>query len=248
MTNYKEGLDKDSRTISGMFNGIAPSYDLLNHLLSFNIDKYWRSRMVKFLQKSGASKKNKIRLKVLDIACGTGDSTIALYKKGMEVTGVDIAEKMMEVAIAKNEKLLKKKLPHPLPEYVLGSAEMLPFPDNSFDAVTISFGIRNFNRRSQCLQQIYRVIKPGGVVAILEFAKPKNKLIRFIYNTYFNNMLPFIGNIVSKDKDAYKYLAESVEQFPKYEDFCKEIKEAGFHRTKYKKYTFGITVLYTGDK
>lgn len=247
-----------------MFNGIAGNYDFLNHLLSFNIDKYWRSRMVNFLLRlPGYHTHN---YKVLDIACGTGDSTIALYRKGMAVTGIDIAQKMMDIAIAKNKKL-EKEQKHgkcrrgeneqqkkenisgvPVPEYRLASAEAIPFPDHSFDAVTISFGIRNFNRRPQCLGEIYRVIKPGGAIAVLEFAKPKNSIIRFIYNTYFNNILPLIGDMISKDKGAYKYLAESVEQFPKYEAFCSEITNAGFKETDYHKYTFGIAVLYTGKK
>jgi demethylmenaquinone methyltransferase/2-methoxy-6-polyprenyl-1,4-benzoquinol methylase len=136
----------------------------------------------------------------------------------------------------------------PLPDYILASAEDLPFEDSKFDATTISFGIRNFNNRPLCLKEIYRVIKPGGVLAILEFAKPKNAVIRFIYNLYFNNILPFIGRVVSKDKEAYKYLSDSVEAFPKYNAFCSEIKEAGFKDVKYKKLTFGICVLYTGKK
>lgn len=247
-----------------MFNGIAGNYDFLNHLLSFNIDKYWRSRMVNFLLELPGNQTHSY--KVLDIACGTGDSSIALYKKGMTVTGIDIAQKMMDIAIAKNKKLEqgqkqgkcnmaereqseKEKVSGvPLPEYKLASAEEIPFPDNSFDAVTISFGIRNFNHRPQCLEEIYRVIKPGGAIAVLEFAKPKNSIIRFVYNTYFNNILPFIGDMVSKDKGAYKYLAESVEQFPKYEAFCNEITNAGFKETDYHKYTFGVAVLYTAKK
>lgn len=250
MAESGEMLNKESSRISGMFNGIAPSYDLLNHLLSLNIDKYWRRGMVHFLEDTfiQAGGKNHPEPRVLDIACGTGDSAIALYKRGMAVTGADIAEKMLEVAVAKNEKLKKKGLSAPLPEYILASAEALPFPDNSFDAVTISFGIRNFNRREKCLEEIYRVIKPEGVLAILEFAKPKNRMIRFTYNLYFNNILPFIGNIISKDKGAYKYLAESVEQFPRYDAFCKELEAGGFTNVTYKKYTSGIAVLYTGQK
>ena len=250
MAESREMLNKESSRISGMFNGIAPSYDLLNHLLSLNIDKYWRRGMVHFLKGTFAQTEsiNRPAPRVLDIACGSGDSAIALYKQGMVVTGADIAEKMLEVAVKKNEKLKKKGLAVPVPAYILASAEALPFPDNSFDAVTISFGIRNFNRREKCLKEIYRVIKSEGVLAILEFAKPRNPLIRFIYNLYFNNMLPFVGNIISKDKGAYKYLAESVEQFPRYDAFCKEIETGGFTNVTYKKYTSGIALLYTGKK
>ncbi len=247
MTDSKRELNKDSEKISGMFNGIAPRYDLLNHLLSFNIDRYWRIRMVRYLKNACPAADNGRPVKILDIACGTGDSSIALYKQGFAVTGVDIAEKMLEAAINKNKKL-KKSSPTPLPEYIPANAEVLPFPDNSFDGVSISFGIRNFNKRQQCMNEIYRVIKPGGILAILEFAKPENVIIRFVYNLYFNNILPFVGDIISKDKGAYKYLAESVEQFPKYEDFCGEISGSGFICAGYKKYTFGIAVLYTGKK
>lgn len=249
MAIAKEELNKESGKISGMFNGIAPKYDLLNHLLSLNIDKYWRSRMVRFLKQAPLLRNAETPYpKILDIACGTGDSSIALYKSGMEVIGIDIAEKMMEFAVAKNNRLAKQRSSIPLPEYVLGSAEALPFPDNCFDGVTISFGIRNFDQRPQCLREIYRVIRPGGTLAILEFAKPRNPVIRWIYNTYFNNLLPFVGDLISKDKGAYKYLAESVEQFPKYDVFCRELQAGGFTEVAYQPYTFGIAILYSGKK
>ncbi len=247
-------LNKEREIISGMFNRIAPDYDFLNHLLSLNIDKYWRKKMTKFLV-NYATENNKTQLEVLDIACGTGDSSIALYKSGFKVTGADISKNMLDIAIAKNEKLgqgSSKKLSGSkkitLPEYHLASAEELPFADNSFDAVTISFGIRNFNNRDKCLAEIYRVIKPNGVLTILEFAKPRNPIIKFGYNLYFNNILPAIGGIISKDKGAYKYLAESVEHFPKYEMFTKGFIQAEFKETKYNIYSFGIAVLYTGKK
>lgn len=253
-----EMLDKTKSTISGMFNQIAPSYDLLNHLLSLNIDKYWRNKLVCYLKKySGKLQKNEQKgafkeLKVLDIACGTGDSTIAIYKKGMAVTGVDIAEKMMEIAKEKNKRIkqqyTKNGTPLPLPEYITASAESLPFEESTFDAVSIAFGIRNFNRRSDCLKDIYRVLRPGGSIAILEFAKPRNKALKGIYNLYFNNILPLVGRLISKEKKAYGYLARSVEQFPKFEAFSAELSSAGFSSVSYKSYTFGLAVLYTGEK
>lgn len=247
-------LKKDTGTISAMFNGIAHSYDMLNHIFSLNIDKYWRRQMVEFLKSSMDVEQPK----VLDIACGTGDSSIALYKAGMNVSGMDIAQKMLDIAVEKNAHLKRKaarydaKHPEaplpPLPDYIFASAEKLPFETGKFDAVTISFGIRNFNRRSSCLSEIYRVMKPGGVLAILEFAKPQNPVIRFFYNLYFNNVLPFVGKLVSKDKDAYKYLSTSVEAFPKFDAFAQELKDAGFREVKFRKMTFGICVLYTGIK
>lgn len=237
MSQKTETLKKDRETIKGMFNNIANGYDFLNHLLSFNIDKKWRKRMTKFLS-NYAIQNNISRLNVLDIACGTGDSSIELDKNGMHVTGIDIADKMLE----------KAKEKRPDIDFILGSAEKLPFEDNSFDAVTISFGIRNFDNRDKCIKEIYRVIKKGGVICILEFAKPQNMFIRAGYNLYFNNILPFIGGIVSKDKNAYKYLAESVNQFPKYKLFLEELSEGGFKNTRYTKYTFGIAVLYVAKK
>ena len=233
----KKLLKKDRETISGMFNNIAHGYDFLNHLLSFNIDKKWRKKMTKYLLKYSAQNDN-LKLNVLDIACGTGDSSIALLKSGMNVTGIDIAKKMLDIAREKNKDIT----------FILGSADAIPFPDNNFDAITISFGIRNFDNRDKCLKEIYRVLKPNGVLCILEFAKPKNAFLKFGYNLYFNNILPFIGGIVSKDKKAYKYLAESVDQFPKYEHFTNELANNNFKEANYKKLTSGIAVLYTAKK
>ncbi len=237
MDQNTETLKKDRETIKGMFNNIAHGYDFLNHLLSFNIDKKWRRKMTGFLK--NYSQENNIKpLNVLDIACGTGDSSIELKKNGINVTGIDIADKMLE----------KAKIKSPDIDFILGSAESLPFENNSFDAVTISFGIRNFDNRDKCIKEIHRVIKKDGVLCILEFAKPENIILRKGYNMYFNNILPFIGGIISKDKNAYKYLAKSVEQFPKYGDFLQELIRGGFSEANYNKYTFGIAVLYVARK
>lgn len=249
MSSNSKVLNKDSNSISSMFDGIAPKYDSINHILSLNIDKLWRKKLGKFIQKS--TKHLSRTPEILDIACGTGDSSIALYKRGFNVTGVDISQQMLNIAIRKNEKLNHcKKLQKQvcLPKYIKSSAELLPFKDSSFDAITISFGIRNFNNREECLKQIFRVVKQDGTIGILEFAKPSNCVIRFIYNIYFNNILPFVGGIVSKDKSAYKYFTESVNEFPKFNDFCKELEDVGFKNVSYKKLSFGICVLYSGYK
>src|SRR5574344_1991405 len=240
--------NKKSSAISAMFNSIAGEYDFLNHLLSLGTDKRWRSRSAKYLQKrlitsctEGASeeKRGKVETNVsegrqvgrralLDLACGTGDSCIALWKHGFEVTGAN-----------------RKEVSEP-PKYVIGNAENLDFKENSFDAVTIFFGIRNFDKRERCLKEIYRVTKKGGMLAIVEFAKPRNKIVKFLYNIYFNFVMPIIGRLFSKNGSAYRYLAKSVEEFPKYEEFCSALSKAGFKEIEYLPYTFGIAVMYTG--
>ncbi|MCK9629216.1 MAG: bifunctional demethylmenaquinone methyltransferase/2-methoxy-6-polyprenyl-1,4-benzoquinol methylase UbiE [Bacteroidales bacterium] len=235
----EKGLSKEHSTISAMFNSIAGKYDLLNHLLSLGIDKGWRRKLVKSLKRSSSKV-------VLDLACGTGDLTIALYKEGFTVTGADLSINMLEIARHKSEKIAKEG--HPLPSYIECSAESLPFEDSSFDAVTISFGIRNFQNRDTALQEILRVLKSNGRLAILEFATPRNFLWRVLYNTYFSVILPIIGRIISKDARAYRYLPESVKEFPQYETFCKEIEKQGFKNINFKPLTGGVAVLYFAEK
>lgn len=237
-----KNLNKQSANISTMFNSIAPSYDKLNHILSLNIDKLWRRKMANYLAKNRGE-----NMRVLDIACGTGDSSITLYKRGFNVIGIDIAEEMLNIAKRKNATLkLYKNLA--LPEYILANADSLPFKDNSFFAVTISFGIRNFENREKALKEIYRVLQPGGILAILEFAKPRNRVVLALYNLYFNNILPIVGRLISKNKRAYNYLAESVEDFPKYEQFCSEIASCSYNEVKYKELSLGVALLYTAKK
>lgn len=235
----EKGLSKEHSAISAMFNSIAGKYDLLNHLLSLGIDKGWRKKLVKSLKSSSTKV-------ILDLACGTGDLTIALYKEGFSVTGADLSVNMLEIARQKSEKL--EKTTQPIPDYVECSAENLPFGDSSFDAVTISFGIRNFQNRDIALQEIFRVLKPNGRLAILEFATPKNLVWRTLFNTYFSVILPVIGRIISKDTRAYRYLPESVKEFPQYETFCKEIERQGFKNINYKPLTGGVAVLYFAEK
>jgi demethylmenaquinone methyltransferase/2-methoxy-6-polyprenyl-1,4-benzoquinol methylase len=222
-----------------MFNGIAGSYDFLNHLLSLGIDKYWRRVLIKHVML-------RMPAKALDIATGTGDIAISLYNKGVAATGVDIAEQMVEIAIKKTSRLEQKDSPRP--DFLIASADELPFEDNSFQLVTIGFGIRNFENRKRALDEIYRVLSSGGEVAILEFADPRNKLWRAVYRFYFHNILPLIGKLISKDMNAYTYLPESVNQFPQYSAFCKEIADAGFKNSSFKPLTGGVSVLYTALK
>ncbi len=227
-----ERLDKDEKKISGMFDSIASKYDRMNHGMSLGIDRLWRRRFVRRL-----AKKLPEKAAVLDLACGTGDLTKALSEKGYQVTGLDISSEMMAIGREKCRYL------SPKPNFVLGSAEQIPFPDDTFDAVTIAFGLRNFDHRARCLAEIRRVLKPGGQLAVLEFAVPRNRHWNKIYLFYFKNILPLIGRLVGS-ADAYGYLVDSVLAFPRYEALCDEFRRAGFLFPRYKPYTGGIAVGY----
>ena len=233
MTEY---LDKDEKKISGMFDSIASKYDRMNHGMSLGIDRLWRWRFVRRL-----AKKLPEKAAVLDLACGTGDLTKALSNKGFHVTGLDISAEMMAIGREKCRYL------SPKPNFFLGSAEQIPFPDASFDAVTIAFGLRNFDHRAQCLAEIYRVLKPGGRLAVLEFAVPRNRHWNKIYLFYFKNILPLIGRLVGS-ADAYGYLVDSVLAFPRYEALCDEFRAAGFDFPRYKPYTGGIACGYFASR
>ena len=227
-----ERLDKDEKKISGMFDLIASKYDRMNHGMSLGIDRLWRRRFVRRL-----AKKLPEKAAVLDLACGTGDLTKALSEKGYQVTGLDISSEMMAIGREKCRYL------SPKPNFVLGSAEQIPFPDDTFDAVTIAFGLRNFDHRARCLAEIRRVLKPGGQLAVLEFAVPRNRHWNKIYLFYFKNILPLVGRLVGS-ADAYGYLVDSVLAFPRYEALCDEFRRAGFLFPRYKPYTGGIACGY----
>jgi len=242
-----QDLNKEASAISGMFNSIAASYDRLNHTLSFGVDILWRRKLISKL------KQNRVH-RVLDVACGTGDLTMEIARHGYEVTGMDIAEKMVDVAKRKDLERMAKARKHgegserSSADFVICSAEELPFADATFDAVTISFGIRNFNNRQQCLSEIYRVTRQGGSLYILEFALPSNKIWKAIYLFYLKNILPMVGRAVSKDRSAYSYLSDSIQAFPRYEAFCDEIRQAGYFDVKYYKCSGGIALLYVAIK
>ena len=228
----QDTLNKDAEVISGMFDSIAAKYDRMNHGMSLGIDRLWRRRFVRKLSASltpGAA--------VLDLACGTGDLTQALALKGFAVTGLDISAEMMEVGKVKCRDL------RPQPQFILGSAEQIPFPDASFDAVTIAFGLRNFDHRPQCLAEIRRVLKPGGRLAVLEFAVPKNPLWRALYLFYFKHAMRLVGKAVGSG-DAYGYLVDSVLAFPRYKALCREFEAAGFTDVHYDSYSGGIACVY----
>lgn len=232
----EKNLDKNTKKIAGMFDSIAAKYDRMNHGMSLGIDRTWRRRFIKTLAKSMPTEHPVI----LDLACGTGDLTKAMALRGWQVTGLDISAEMMEVGKGKCAGLA------PQPAFVLGSAESIPFADASFDAVTIAFGLRNFDHRAQCLKEIRRVLKPGGTLAVLEFAVPKNRLWRALYLFYFKHGMRLVGRLVGNG-DAYGYLVDSVLAFPRYEALCDEFRAAGFTKTEYCSYSGGIAVGYFAE-
>ena len=222
-----------------MFNDIAPSYDFLNRMLSLRIDELWRKHLIKTI----SAVKPEI---ILDVATGTGDIAIRAAKeiKCQQIIGIDISEGMLEIA---KEKARKKKLAEKI-NFIAGDAENIPFDKQKFDCVTCAFGVRNFENLEIGLKEINRVLKPGGMVAILEFTLPKNFIIKALYLFYFKKILPLIGKIVSKNKTAYTYLTKTVEQFPHNQKFIIELENQGFTNCSYIKKTFGIVAIYYGYK
>jgi len=220
-----------------MFNDIAHRYDFLNHFLSLGIDIQWRKKVKRHLKPFQPKK-------ILDVATGTGDLAIELSKLNPDrIIGIDIAIEMLTVG---NEKLSKKKISNIVLQQ--GDSENLKFNENTFDAVTVAFGVRNFENLNKGLAEMCRVMKKGGHVAILEFSKPKSFPFKQFYNFYFKYILPGFGKLISKHNDAYTYLPESVEGFAEDVAFLKEMELAGFKTPQQKRLTFGIATLYTGTK
>ena len=239
-----------------IFDKISGEYDRFNHLFSLNIDKRWRrgatrvaARIARKMALARGCQLSEI--KVVDLACGTGDLSIMLAKKGLSVTGVDISEGMLEKGREKVENLWQgKNARYPRPVLEKGDGADLSFADSSVDIITIAYGIRNFDDRPESLREILRVLSPGGALLILEFGEPKNALFRLVYKPYFRHVMPGMASALTLGKDAaaYKYFISSVEKFPKFERFCKELSASGFQKAEYKSQTGGISVLYKAFK
>jgi len=224
--------------VRSMFNNIAHRYDFLNHFLSAGIDYRWRKKAIKLIGESNPQT-------ILDIATGTGDLAIEAAKLNpKKIEGVDIAEDMLAIG---QEKIKKKNLLDII-NLQTGDAENLNFDENTFDAVMVAFGVRNFENLEKGLSEMLRVLSKGGILMILEFSKPKKFPIKQLYNFYFRFILPAFGKIISGDSSAYTYLPDSVNTFPDGEDFTKIISQLGFKKAIHKPLTYGIASIYSATK
>jgi demethylmenaquinone methyltransferase/2-methoxy-6-polyprenyl-1,4-benzoquinol methylase len=225
-----------------MFATIAGRYDLLNHLLSGQMDKRWRRLVAKRLRQRLESKD----AVVLDVACGTGDLSLELFEKiGARVVATDFCRPMLEVAARKISPLAEAggQLAIPLIE---GDALQLPFIDHSFDGVTIAFVLRNLSNVERGLAELFRVLKPGGSLAVLEFSKPVVPGFSLLFQVYFTKLLPFVGGLISGSRSAYQYLPDSVSRFPDQTELVARMQQVGFERVEYENLTGGIAALHLG--
>jgi len=227
-----------SRAVREMFTAIAPRYDLLNHLLSANIDKLWWRRTAKTFSSILA----RPDANVLDLCCGTGDMAFALRRQGSaaNITGADFSHAMLVRAAVKSDQRQKMR-------WIEADALRLPFPDDSFDLVTSAFGFRNLADYDAGLREICRVLRPGGEFGILEFSEPRG-LLGKLYNLYFKSVLPRIGRLISGSAGAYSYLPASVQRFPEPQELLVRMRAAGFSEASWTPYTFGIAGLYRGRR
>ena len=228
----------EKRRVRSLFDSIAYRYDLLNHLLSGGVDLYWRRKAIEHLLPLRPKR-------ILDVATGTADFAIAALRLNpQEIVGVDIADEMLRHG---REKLRRRKLDS-LIRLESGDVEDLQFDDRTFDAAIVAFGARNFTDLERGLSEMHRVLHPGGRIVVLEFSRPKHPVFRRVYVLYFTRILPAIGRIVSRDREAYAYLPATVMQFPDGEDFLVILRRAGFRKTREERLTLGIASIYSGAK
>lgn len=235
---FKSSTDPKKRQVEGMFDQIAGRYDFLNTFLSGGIDRIWRKKLIRELKEVNPQE-------ILDVATGTGEVAIMTWKilRPGKITGIDISEGMLEIGRKKIAKLLLNKQI----ELVRGDSEAINSPPGSFDAVTVAFGVRNFENLEKGLSEILRVLRPGGKLAILEFSRPRGPF-RWIYNMYMKHLAPGFGKLFSKNREAYQYLHSSVKAFPEGETFLHILRQVGFKDTSLKRLSLGICTIYCGRK
>jgi demethylmenaquinone methyltransferase/2-methoxy-6-polyprenyl-1,4-benzoquinol methylase len=230
---------EQARRVREMFANIASRYDLLNHLLSGNVDKRWRSVVAKELFATLSNREARI----LDVACGTGDLSLKLFASGKaQIVGIDFCRPMLDIAASKASDMGSSL------GFVEGDALNLPFRDSAFAAATIAFGLRNLTSVDAGFKELLRVLQPGGRVAVLEFSKPKAPILRSLFRIYFTKLLPLFGGLVSGSRSAYKYLPDSVSRFPDQDELAARMKEAGFAEVSYQNLTGGIAALHLGTR
>jgi demethylmenaquinone methyltransferase/2-methoxy-6-polyprenyl-1,4-benzoquinol methylase len=227
----KADLSKKPQQVAEMFDGVAKNYDKANDLLSFGSARIWRKKVAKLVNSQPGQK-------ILDLAAGTGSSSIVFVREGVKVVAADFSNGMLEEG--------RKR--HPELEFVFADAAALPFADEEFDTVTISFGIRNVEKTEVALAEMLRVLKPGGKLVVCEFSRIPNKLLHALYRFYLRNILPTLSALVSKTPEAYSYLAESIDAWPSQQELVKIIESAGFESVSFLNQTLGIVAIHSGFK
>ena len=236
---YKDSKLGKKQQVAKMFDNIAFRYDFLNRFLTAGVDVWWRKKTILQL-------KNNHPQTVLDVATGTGDVALLTYKllQPKHITGIDISDGMLALG---REKIKKANLQNKI-ELVNADSENIPYNDNYFDAITVAFGVRNFEHLERGLTEILRVLKPGGKLAVLEFSQPQNKLFKVFCNFYNNVIVPGAGRLFAKNKEAYNYLNHSAKAFPERENFADILSKNGYQNVYYKPLSFGICCMYFGSK
>ncbi len=233
--------DRRNKTeqVKDMFDSIAPAYDFMNRAMTFGIDKCWRSKAVNMIKAHAPAQ-------ILDVATGTGDLAIKLAREinPSRVTGIDLSEGMIDVGRKKvSEASLSDRI-----SLVAGNCLALPFEDNTFDCITVAYGVRNFEHLDQGYREMYRTLRPGGMICVLELSTPTSPIVKPLYKFYTRCIIPFVGRLVSKDVRAYSYLPESIAAVPQGEDMLSLMRDAGFGNCDYRPLTFGTCTIYTAFK